>query len=455
MTGEDRGLAGRLVAAGMAHPRPPAGALRAHRKASSGPEDSIPDDSVPEGRGPEHTLTVVVPARDRVPLLDRCLASLGRRLPVVVVDDGSEDPVALGDACRRHGARVVSRPVSGGPAAARNDALGAVGTPLVAMVDSDCTVTEGWLEELVWLFGDPEIAAVAPRIRPRPPSVPGRPSVLARVAESLSPLDLGSEEGEVGPDRVVRYVPTTALVARRDALAGGFDATLSVGEDVDLVWRLVDAGWRVRYVPSTLVHHAEPGSWKAWLGRRFRYGLSAGPLAVRHGDRLAPVELGPWPTAVVLCVVVGRPGAAVALHTAASVRMAWRLRHTGVPSGLAVRWALQSAAWTAVGAGRAAATFAAPALAFWALRTRRGRLVATFSLVTPPLVDWWRKRPDLDPLRWVLASVADQWAYGAGVWVGCIRAGSFRPLIPTVRWGSDRTSHARRSAPGPHSTTIR
>ena len=60
-------LARRLTDAGLAHPRPPA---------LAGPPD----------------VTVLIPVRDRPELLDRCLTALGRRYPVLVVDDGSVRP---------------------------------------------------------------------------------------------------------------------------------------------------------------------------------------------------------------------------------------------------------------------------------------------------------------------------------------------------------------------------
>ena len=70
-------LAGRLVVAGMAHPRRP---RRDDPSAS-----------------PSLSVTVVVPARDRADALERCLASLGRGQPVVVVDDDNND----GESARR------------------------------------------------------------------------------------------------------------------------------------------------------------------------------------------------------------------------------------------------------------------------------------------------------------------------------------------------------------------
>ncbi len=416
-------LAGRLVRSGMAHPRPPA-------QVAGGRPATIPTVTGRPATLP--TVTVVVPVRDRVGALDRCLASVGTDVPVVVVDDGSSDPDAVAALCARRGARLVVRTVNGGPAAARNDAVAAVTTDVVAFLDSDCTVRPGWLDGLLWHFADPEVAAVAPRIRPVDP--PSGPSARAvdRFGRAHSPLDLGPDEGEVGPGRAVRYVPTAALLVRREALVavGGFDTALRVGEDVDLVWRLGAAGWRVRYDPSVSVRHDEPRRWIDLLVRRFRYGTSAGPLARRHPGLLAPVELRPWPTAAALAVLLGAPGSAAVLTAAATAYLARRVRPLGIPPGQAAAWSAQGTGWTVVGLGRAATMLAAPGLVLLATRGRRGARAAALLAVVPPVVEWWRTRPGLDLPRWVVASVADDAAYGAGVWTGCLRARSFGPLLP-------------------------
>jgi mycofactocin glycosyltransferase len=407
-------LGRRLVDAGMAHPTPPG--------TSPGP-------------WADGSVTVVVPVRDRVASLDRCLGSLGRDVPVVVVDDASSDPRAVAEVCARHGARLITRTDNGGPGAARNDAIAILHSELVAFVDSDCTVPEGWLGDLVWLFDDPDVGAVAPRVRPERPAGGAPSSVLDRYSDSRSALDLGLEPSEVGPERTVRYLPTAALVVRGTALAVGFDPELRVGEDVDLVWRLLEDGWRIRYEPSVVVHHHEPSSWMDLLARRFRYGTSAGPLSRRHPGRLAPVDLRPGPTAVVVALLTGRRRLAAVIGVASTATLARQVHGRGIPIGQSVRWSAQSVGWTLVGMGRAATVVAGPAVLLVARRSRRWSVVAALLLLTPPAVEWRRRHPDLDPVRWSAISVLDDMAYGAGVWVGCIRTRSFRPLVPSLRLG--------------------
>jgi mycofactocin glycosyltransferase len=255
----------RLVEAGLAHPCP-----------APCPADA----------------TIVIPVRDRPAELARCLAAVrGQR--VIVVDDGSRVPVP----------GALRREVPGGPAAARNAALPRVDTDLVAFLDSDCVPPPAWVERLAGHFADPRVGAVAPRV--------------------AGLLDLGGRPAEVGPGRRVAYVPAAALVVRRSAVAP-FDPALRYGEDVDLVWRLVDAGWRVRYDPRVVVRHDD----RHRLIRRFRYGTSAAPLAQRHPTRLAPVVLRPLPTATLALLLARRPRAAGAL----AILQAALLVRRGVPA---------------------------------------------------------------------------------------------------------------------------
>ncbi len=428
-TDRARLLGRRLVDAGMAHPR------------SAPMEESTSSEDVGAGRA---SLTVVVPVHNRSEALDRCLGSLGTKVPVVVVDDASDDPDAVARVCKRHRARLIRRNANGGPAAARNEALESVATDLVAFVDSDCLATDGWLGQLVWIFEDTEVGAIAPRIRPARSARKAGRRPLTRFADAHSALDMGPEPSDVAPHRPVRYVPAAALIVRREAVAAaaGFDSDLRVGEDVDLVWRLIDAGWRVRYEPSTTVFHEEPSTWARTFARRFRYGTSAGPLSKRHPGRLGMVELRPWPTVAALALLTGRRRAALAVLAASAAVTAARVRGQGIPLQLIARWSAAATGWTMIGMGRAATTMAGPALAVGLLRGGRARLASATLVLGPAVVEWRRRRPDLDPIRWSLASIVDDIAYGAGVWAGCLRSRSFGPMVPRApRNRAPRTVH--------------
>ena len=289
-----RALARRLLDAGIAHPRPPAGA------------------------GPAATdVTVVIPVRDRAGGLAETLQALEPTAPVVVVDDGSQVPVGpMTTSMSTDGVAVIRHDAPRGPAAARNTGWRAASTPFVAFLDADCLPAAGWLNGLLPHFADEAVGAVAPRITAY--RGPRTPPALGAYEECRSPLDLGSREANVRPGSVVPYVPTAALVVRRRAMAdaGGFDEQLRFGEDVDLVWRLGRMGWRVRYQPAAIVGHPARESVGAWARQRYDYGRSATPLAARHGRAVAPAAMSPWTAAAWGLAATGHPVAGAGLVVA-------------------------------------------------------------------------------------------------------------------------------------------
>jgi mycofactocin glycosyltransferase len=407
-------LARRLTDTGLAHPRPPA--------APAPGADEI---------------TVVIPVRDRHAELDRCLSGLGGNYPVIVVDDGSRDPAAIAALGRRHGARVHRREVSGGPGPARNDGLALVSTPLVAFLDSDCVTGPDWIAGLAGHFADPVVGAVAPRVRPQT-----GPGTIGRYLDARAPIDLGPREARVAPLTRLAYVPTAALLARGDAITAGFDAGLRYGEDVDLIWRMIDAGWRVRYDPGAEVRHAEPGRWAPVLARRFRYGSSAAPLARRHPGQVPPLVLQAWPAAAAAALLARRPLTALAAYGAGTAQLVRLLHEWEVPVRNVVRPMASSVHQTWLGGGRWSIQYALPAVAAGLARpggrtgrARLGRRLALASLVLgPPAAEWLRTRPRLDPVRFTLGYLADEAAYGAGVYRGALAERLAAPLLPRVAW---------------------
>ncbi|HUR51613.1 MAG TPA: mycofactocin biosynthesis glycosyltransferase MftF [Mycobacteriales bacterium] len=351
---------------------------------------------------PADDVTVVIPVKDRVTELEVCLAAL-RGHDVIVVDDGSLDAAAVDRTCRHHGARLERRP-NGGPAAARNTALPLVHKDFVAFLDSDCLPPRDWLEALRGHFEDPSVVAVAPRV----------------VGGPRSPLDLGPHPALVRPGTAVAYVPTAALLVRRSAVLP-FEEGLRWGEDVDLVWRLVEAGGSVRYDPSVVVEHREPVRLGDRLVRRYRYGTSAAPLAQRHPGSLTHLVLHPWPTAVLALLLVRRPWPAAAVAAGMAGRVDRHVHH--LPTSAARVGT--SVNGTAAGLGRALAMLGP--LAWWAA-TRDRRAAAL--LLWPVVQEWRERRPDEDLPEFTARVLLDQAAYGAGVVAGCVEHRTASPLVP-------------------------
>lgn len=367
-------------------------------------------------------LTVVTPTLDTVP------AFVARRCRWTIVDDGSDPPID--DAAIRH-----RRPLGPGPA--RNAALSTVATSYVAFVDADVEVDEDDLRRLAaHLAADPRCAVAAPRI-----VAADGTGTLARFERSQSPLDLGGEPARVAPTTRVSYVPAAVLVCRTAAVigVGGFDPSLRYGEDVDLVWRLVAAGWRCRYEPTVIARHRTRPTSAAWLAQRFAYGTSAAALEARHPGALAPVRMSGWSwLAWAAGATLTVPGLVAGAAVTAGTSLVLARRLPAVDGRVAARLATRGTVF----AGRllAAAAWRAwwPATVAAAIVSRRGRRLAALAFLvelaahrrTPGAPSGARplSAPVFQALR-----VADDLAYGAGVWWGALRRRSLSCLLPRAR----------------------
>ncbi|MDO8391663.1 MAG: mycofactocin biosynthesis glycosyltransferase MftF [Actinomycetota bacterium] len=365
-------------------------------------------------------VTVVMPTFERVPAALGTPALAGLR--TIVVDDASPVPAPVSG-----GAGVVRRATNGGPSAARNTGLAQVATPLVAFIDADVRLPDGWLAPLLAHFADPRVALVAPRVM----GAPG-PGVLAGHEQRHSPLDLGDQPARIAAGTRVSYVPAAVLVCRTEAVRalGGFDEGMRLGEDVDLVWRLAEADHRCRYEPAVVAHHEARHTVLGWVRQRMGYGRSAATLARRHPGALAPVRMSGWSVLVWALALSRRP--LLALGVAAGTIVALQRKLADVPPREAARMA--GLGHLAAGRQLAQATTRVwwPVALVAAACCRRARLPVLAAFTVPVLADAVRTR-SLRPLLDAPLLFVDQAAYGAGVWAGVVAEGEPGPLLPDVR----------------------
>lgn len=211
---------------------------------------------------------VVLTQGDRAAALAAALDSL-RPAPVMVVANSSSPPDGL--------PADVTVLVAGenlGVPGGRDLGARASAADTIGFLDDDAVASPGVGDAIRDAFaGDARLGAVALRLVDED----------GQTARRHVPR-LGGRHPEVGGD--VALFLGGACAVRRDAYlqAGGYWSELVYGhEEVELAWRLVDHGWRIRYLPTATVFHP-----RTEIGRHAEGWAMTGRNRVRIARRTLP-----------------------------------------------------------------------------------------------------------------------------------------------------------------------
>src|SRR3954451_2841486 len=231
-------------------------------------------------------VTVVVPFRgDRAAaerLLENLALLLARADDQLIVADNT--PVSVVPDGPGTGVELVRVPAPPSARRARNvGARGAVNDWLL-FLDADCRPDPGLLDEYFALEPAARCGVIAGEVV----GDGSQPEMLARWARSRRGMMARFHVEGTRPAGIAGN-----LMLRRDVFeeVGGFEENARSEADVDLCWRVQDAGWTLEYRPAATVAHGDPtrlgdvwrqawmyGAGKRWL--RARWGSAAQPPRV-------------------------------------------------------------------------------------------------------------------------------------------------------------------------------
>ena len=229
------------------------------------------------------SVTVVVPFRGDRAAAESLLANLalletrdGDQLvvadntPVSVVPDGPGTAL-----------QVVRVPAPPSARRARNVGSRGATNPWLLFLDADCRPDPGLLDEYFAQEPTERCGVIAGEVI----GDGSQPETLARWARSRRGMMARFHVDGARPAGIAGN-----LMLRRDVLeqVGGFEEEARSEADVDLCWRVLDAGWTLEYRPDARVAHRDPTRLGAVWRQAWMYGAGKHWLRDRWGSAAEP-----------------------------------------------------------------------------------------------------------------------------------------------------------------------
>ncbi len=258
------------------------------------PKMSVPSQTPWTNTGPSVFISVIVCTYNGSATLTACLESLQKlnhsAYEVLLVDDGSTEDI--GQIARAFPEVRYLRQEHAGLSAARNLGMKEARGELLAYTDDDCIVEEDWLHQVEAGFDDQAWVACGG------PNIPPSPRNTVEAVVSAAP---GSPTHVMLNDVEAEHLPGCNLIIRKDSLQaiGGFRAHYhTAGDDVDVCWRLREAGGRLRFLPGAMVWHHRRRTLQAYLKQQRGYGHAEALLMKDHPARFSCQGGARWQGAI-------------------------------------------------------------------------------------------------------------------------------------------------------------
>jgi len=242
-------------------------------------------------------VSIVVPVLNRKELIGKCIESLLKldypSFEVVVVDNGSTDKTR--EIVSNYPVRLVVKE-GGGPYVARNEGIRQANGEIVAFTDSDCVVAQNWLLNLIRNYTNDKIGGVCGEIFSYTPRTIAEKFADLIGVQRVGKLNLTNQWALLRRDSNRFLFPDSVAANasyRKRVLKeiNGFDEEIISGGDVEIGWRVLDAGYDLIFDPEAVVWHKHRDSlWKLFK-QFFRWGKDQPQLLRKQSGGLSYIEI--------------------------------------------------------------------------------------------------------------------------------------------------------------------
>ncbi|MDN5760806.1 MAG: glycosyltransferase family 2 protein [Microlunatus sp.] len=218
-------------------------------------------------------VTVVVPAYNEEVVIEHCLRSILRsaydRYEVIAVDDGSsDDTYARMQGVAADSARItaLTQP-NAGKGAALNTGIARARGSVIMLVDADGLFGPHTIIRMLRGFTDDGVGAVCGNDRPV-----NLDRLQTKFLALISHLGTGLMRRAMSELHCVPVVSGNVGAYRREVLDGtGPLREDTVGEDLELTWRVYALGRRITFAPHALLYAESPSTPRALWRQRVRW----------------------------------------------------------------------------------------------------------------------------------------------------------------------------------------
>jgi glycosyltransferase involved in cell wall biosynthesis len=239
--------------------------------------------------------SIIVPVYNRPDEVDELLQSLSAQqfkdFEVIIVEDGSQK--ACKDVCNKY-ADILDLHYyykeNSGPGQSRNYGAERASGQWLIVLDSDVVLPADYLSAV-----DAELSATACDAWGGPDAAhPSFTPVQKAISYSMTSFfTTGGIRG--GKAKLDKFYPRSFNMGiRRDVYRelGGF-SKMRFGEDIDFSYRIVEAGYKTRLLPSAWVWHKRRTDFRKFFRQVYNSGIARINLSKRHPGTLKLVHLLP------------------------------------------------------------------------------------------------------------------------------------------------------------------
>ncbi len=228
------------------------------------------------------TISVIIPTYNSAKTIAQTIEAiqnqeyLSIKPEIIIVDDGSKDET-LNIIRKFERIKIISQPNSG-PATARNKGASIANGDILVFTDSDTVPHKDWLKHLTKPFENTAISAATGTY-----SIENSYSKLAELIQ----YEIENKHNKYG--EFVAFGGTYNLALRKSLFLaiGGFNEKYryASGEDVDICYKILNKGYKIKFVKEAVVGHFHPENLRNYLRNQFKHGFWRAKLYYDHPNK--------------------------------------------------------------------------------------------------------------------------------------------------------------------------